>query len=506
MRATVSIAAVLLWTTVPAYAQHEHGGEIAAEPRVGFVRVANEGNAATQPHFQRGLALLHNFEYPAALEAFQAAQKADPGFVLAHWGEAMAHNHPLWAEQDAEKGRAVLARLGATREARAAKVRSPREKQWLDTVEALYGPGTKVERDRAYAESMRLLSEADPADVDARAFRALSLMGLAHGGRDIPLYMQAAALLEEALPANPDHPGVLHYLIHAYDDPAHAPLGERAARRYAVVVPDAGHAQHMVSHIYLALGRWPEVEAANVQAMRVVNGQRAARGRPAGHCGHYVEWQAYAVMQQGKDASDLVAACHAEALRELSQTPDTSVLGTGRSSVVSWSDIAVRHGIEAGKWSEHMVLPDGRYEFARFNMAYAKLLQSQANRADAQGALAQMKIRRTAIAAALPNELPDDRQLLPWIDRAVAQGEAVVLLASGKHAQGLEELRKAAEAEAALPIPYGPPVLQKPSAELLGEVLLAEGRKVEAAAAFRAALAAAPNRRLAAAGLEAATR
>ena len=506
MRALIAVSAVLLATAAPAYAQHDHAGAPTAEPRVGTVELENEGNAAAQPHFQRGLALLHNFEYPAAAEAFQAAQRADPDFVLAYWGEAMAYNHSLWAEQDAEKARAVLARLGSTREVRAAKARSAREKQWLDSVEALYGSGTKAERDRAYAESVRLLHEADPGDIDARAFRALSLMGLAHGGRDVGLYMQAAALLEEALPANPEHPGVLHYMIHAYDDPAHAPLGERAASRYASVAPDADHAQHMVSHIYLALGRWPEVEAANVQAMKVAAGDRAARGLPRGNCGHYAEWLTYALMQQGRDSGDLIDACRTQALFELSDQPDSSSLSTWRSRVVSWSDMAVRQGIETGQWPDGIALPDGKYELARFTLAYGRLLASMSNGEAASEALAQMKRSRAVIAAAAPAEWPNDQQTLPWIDRAVDQGEAVALLAGGRREDAIAALRKAAAAEAALPAPYGPPLLQKPSAELLGEVLTAAGRKAEAAQAFRMALAATPNRRLARAGLESATR
>ena len=502
IRHHVFVAAAFVALSVPGQAQHHSSAEPPATGRYGSVSLDNNGNAQAQPHFLRGLALLHNFEYRSAAKAFQEAQKADPGFVMAYWGEAMTHNYPLWAQQNTDKGRAVLAKLGPSKAARAAKVRSPREKQWLESVEALYGEGTKTERDDAYAERMRLLHEAQPADVDARAFRALSLMGLAHNGRDVPLYMRAAALLEEVLPSYPEHPGVLHYLIHAYDDPAHAALGERAAKRYAVVVPDAGHAQHMVSHIYLALGRWAEVEAANIQAMRVEHALDAAEGQSLSRCGHYIEWQAYAVMQAGRDASDLIRACRAEAVEELTKNADNSVLGDGRSSVTSWSDMAVRQGIESGRWPDDLSLPAGRYELARFNLVFAKLLSSRSDRAAAVSALADLKRSRGAIADALPKEMPDQRQLLPWIDRAVDQGEAIVLLATGKQSEGLEALRSAAKAEAALPVAFGPPILQKPSAELLGEILVAARQKEEAAAAFQAVLNAAPNRRLALLGMK----
>ena len=141
MRHALLIGSAILGLASPAAAQHEHAAAAPAEGKVGTVNLKNDGNAAAQASFQRGVALLHNFEYPSAAEAFQTAQAADPGFVLAYWGEAMIHNHPLWAEQDAAAARAVLAKLGPTPEARRAKVRSTREGQWLAAVEALYGSG-----------------------------------------------------------------------------------------------------------------------------------------------------------------------------------------------------------------------------------------------------------------------------------------------------------------------------------------------------------------------------
>jgi hypothetical protein len=121
--------------------------------------------------------LLHNFEYGRAQAAFREAQAADPDNVMPFWGEAMTYNHPVWMEQDSKAGRAALSQLGTTEEARAAKARTPRERGMLAAVEALYGTGTKVERDYAYARRMESLFAADPSDVDVRAFTALSIMG-----------------------------------------------------------------------------------------------------------------------------------------------------------------------------------------------------------------------------------------------------------------------------------------------------------------------------------------
>jgi len=319
--------------------------------------------------------------------------------------------------------------------------------------------------------------------------------------------MKSAALLEEAFPAHPDHPGLLHYMIHSYDDPEHAPLGERAAVRYAKVAPDAGHAQHMISHIYLALGRWDEVERANVTADAVVDEQRKASGRPAVACGHYNEWLIYSLDQQGKDSRAAVEACRAEAMAALASGTDRTVLGGARNMFNNWAVIAVRNGVDTGRWPDWSAIPAGEGAAAgRFELAYGRLLASRRDPAAAALALAEMKVLRSRIVAAMAAERPDDRESAPWLDRAVAQGEAVVALANGRREEGLRLLAAAADSEAALPLPFGPPVLAKPSAELLGDEYLAAGQKAEAAAAYRRALAAAPARRLSAVGLEAASR
>src|ERR1700694_2983811 len=254
---------------------------------VGEVSFANTGAEAAQPAFLRGLGLLHTFEYGSAAESFREAQKIDPAFVMAYWGEAMTYTHPVWFQQDLNAARTVLQRLAPTPAERAAKAKSDRERAYLRTVEVLYGDGTKDERDFKYADAMAALAQKYPDDVDATAFYAVALLGTSHNGRDTATYMRAAALLEDVFPTHQHHPGVLHYLIHSYDDPVHAPLGMRAARLYGAVAPDAGHALHMTSHIFIAMGMWDDVIAVNRRAIDVVNRQRAERSKQPANCGHY---------------------------------------------------------------------------------------------------------------------------------------------------------------------------------------------------------------------------
>src|SRR6185295_7920665 len=133
---------------------------------------------------------------------------------------------------------------------------------------------------------------------DATCFYALALLGTSHAGRDVPTYMKAAALMEEAFEKYPQHPGAAHYLIHSVDDSVHAPLGLRAARAYSKIAPDSAHAQHMTSHIFLALGMWDDVVTANEAAIRLSNPGTRAGAVPSAGCGHSVTWLAYGYLQQ----------------------------------------------------------------------------------------------------------------------------------------------------------------------------------------------------------------
>jgi tetratricopeptide (TPR) repeat protein len=294
-------------------------------------------------------------------------------------------------------------------------------------------------------------------------------------------------------------------MIHSYDDPAHAKLGLKAAVLYDKIAPESPHALHMTSHIFLAMGMWPETVAANRAADDRAYAMFAARGRTPGYCGHQQIWLVYAELQMGEDASKDVDACRSSAFDPSALAKEQRVIGPTERGANGWSDMVLRRGIETGQWPTAIELPAGHFMYGHYNLAYARLLAARHDPASAAAALRDMKSARAAIGAVLPTEMPDEKQLLPWLDRGVAQGEAMLLLARGQTAAGLRALKAAAKAEAALPPPFGPPTLQKPSYELLGDTLLALGRKKEAADAYRHALAAAPNRRLSVLGLKAAT-
>lgn len=487
---------------------------LAQAATAGQVAFPNSGSPAAQERFLYGLAQLHNFEYATAADAFRAAEQADPGFAMAYWGEAMTFNHAIWMEQDLPGARAVLEKLGKTAEERAAKAPTEREKGYLSAVEILYGEGSKEERDFRYEVAMGELSKRFPDDPDAAAFHALSILGTAHAGRDVAIYMRSAAILEEWYPRLPDHPGILHYLIHSYDDPAHAPLGLRAARRYGQVAPEAPHALHMTSHIFLALGDWDGVVAANETASSVANRLRSAHGQHGRGCGHYPFWLAYGYQEQGRlaDARKVLEACRAEATSDHAQgaddpgyDPDRSSLG---SYVAMWSRYLIDSedfGGEVASWT----IDPGPRPATRFHLAFARGFAA-ARRGDLATARAEaekMKAAKTELDAQFAADKPTDRSPQQRTEVLTLELAGAIAAAEGKSSLAVERLVAATKIESEMPVDFGPPTVDKPAHELLGEVLLANGDPSGAKVAFETALARTPRRTTSLLGLSrAATR
>jgi len=472
----------------------------------GHVAFANSGSPAAQKDFLEGLALLHDFEYPAAADAFRRAQTTDTGFAMAYWGEAMTFNHPVWMQQDLNAGRAALNKLGPTSSERRAKAKTDREKEYLEAVEILYGDGTKEQRDFKYMDAMAKLHANYPEDVDATAFYGLAILGTAHEGRNETTYMRAAGVLEEAWINNHEHPGLLHYLIHSYDDPTHAPLGLRAARLYAKIAPDAGHAQHMTSHIFLALGMWKETVDANIAAIAAANRQR--QGRSPIRCGHYPSWLGYAYLQLGQldKAKVTLSACRAALESQTtmdhnshSMDPDTSLSG-------SFANMLLRYQIDGGDGSGEIsewTLPKNAGSGARLDFVFARLMNqvSQKNVVAARQSLTELEATAREAKDVLAKSADPDPTYRVRPDIVLLEARALIAEQENDLGGAEKLLHQAVALEETLPIAFGPPTIDKPTYELLGEFLLRRGCKDESRAAFQRALARTPGRRLPLAGL-----
>ena len=276
----------------------------AQAPSLGRISFPTSGSAAAQPHFLRGVLLLHSFEYDEAIDAFRTAQTLDPGFVMAYWGEAMCYNQPLWYNENLEKARAALARLAPTPEARARKAPDARERAYLTAVERLFGDGDKPTRDHEYAARMAALVRQYPADDEAAAFYALALLGTIPSGERRPaISLQAGAIAAAILERNPQHPGAAHYTLHAYDDGEHAAMGLKAARIYATIAPASSHARHMPSHVFLPLGMWDDAAASDESSFAVSVDRVKRLGLSIAQADfHSLDWLQYEYLQQGRFA------------------------------------------------------------------------------------------------------------------------------------------------------------------------------------------------------------
>ena len=443
--------------------------------------------------FLRGTVLLHLFHYEEARTAFRQAEKLDSGFTMAWWGEAMAWNYGVWNTQFADSARAALARLGPSPAARVAKGRTPRERDYDATVETLYGIGSKPHRDTVYAAAAEILSKTYPDDDEAKLFHALALLGLNQGVRDIPTYGRALVLATDVFKRHPDHPGASHYVIHASDDPAHAAFGLDAARALAKSSPAADHGQHMTSHIFMALGMWDDLVSANERATHTTAMPGMPEMKSTG-CGHYNEWLNYGYVAQGRIAAarQLLQRCKANA----------KVVA---NAIDMWSHYVIDTEDWTGdqaKWvARPAKSPDAR---ATYSFTYGV---AAARRGDATGATSAMQSlqasRHEALAEAkkADDTQPETTQALQRLHVLDLELQAVIRSVAGKHEAAIALLRQAAQIEDGMAYAFGPPEIDKPSHELLGEELLLAGRPANARTEFLSALKVTPLRPLALRGL-----
>ena len=446
--------------------------------QLGTIQFPTSASGPAQAAFIRGVLFLHSFEYESAATAFREAQRLASDFALAYWGEAMTYTHPVWNEQDVAKAREALSRLGPTAAARRAKAGTAREQMYMDAIEQLYGAGSKPKRDTLYAAAMERLAAAHPADDEAQSFYALALLGLNQGVRDVPTYLRAGAIAEGVLKRNEDHPGGAHYTIHAYDDPKNAPRGLHAARQYSKIAPAAPHAQHMTTHIFLAMGMWDDVVSQNIVAAGHDHGQWQA--------GHYTSWLGYGYVQQGRidEARKHLETMRANYRRASRRGEEPSLLSMRAHYIVNsrrWTDPVLQWTIDApnaGPVARSMDV---------FVRGYAAL--ESGDRPRAQQLLAELTKLRGQPAQA---DAFSQNDVVPRI--LELELRALILLWDRKEDEGLALLREATRLEDAIPLEFGPPDIVKPTHELLGEVLSNLMEKEEAQREFLRALELAPGR------------
>jgi len=458
----------------------------ADETALGDISFPNSGAPEAQQAFLTGVKALHSFQFDEARFAFEDAQRIDPGFALAYWGEAMSDNHPLWAQQDIESATGTLERLAPTSEGRLAKAPTEKEKAWLGAVDVLYfAPGDKLSRDIAYADYMAEMHERWPHDDEIAVFRALSLLGTVRpGDRGFRRQAEAAAIAQEVFARNPHHPGAAHFIIHSFDDPDHAILALPAARVYAGIAPAAAHALHMPSHIFLQLGMWQDVVNSNIDAYAAAMAVNQKYGLPEGREDfHTLSWLAYARLMLGQVSA---------AEEDLGKAAAAVERNPGNARVLNgYLEMRGRQMIETGHWEPLDLATVDTTEGSNGNWV-AVVGMSSAYHGDPAGALAaEARLRLLAGNAEASGDAYEARQN-GILELEVA---AVRKITDGDVQGAVDAARQAAEMEVQfMRVPSGPPRPIKPAAELYADVLMAAERAEEAVAAYRRSLDWIPRR------------
>ena len=487
----------------------EKSRELGDLGQVGDVRFATSCDPAMQKEFDRGLALLHSFFYDEARRVFTAIAEKDPECAMAHWGVAMSYYHPLWTAPDSADMAAGDAAAGR---ALAAKKQDAREADFVRAVTAYYrGPfdaagapqaampschgGAVVDpkgRSMAFLRETERVHSAHPDDVDAAAFHALALIATTPpGDPELRNPKRAAEILEAWYAKRPNHPGLIHYLIHAYDYPPLAAKGLPAAKVYASIAPWVPHALHMPSHIFTRLGMWDESIRTNLRSADAARAY-AAKYYPGAATHeelHAMDYAMYGYLQTGQDAK---AKALIEQLGKITKTWPPVDFATG----YAFGAMPARYALERRQWKEAAALDIrpmpfwSKLPFSEGHIAYARAIGAARSGDLERARAAATRLGELAAASKEPRfqYFADQMNL----QRQAAQGW--IAFAEGRKDEGIGILRRAAAQEDSLGKHPVSPGAMLPIRELLGDALVENGKPAEGLVEYEASLKVNPGR------------
>ncbi|HEU0272998.1 MAG TPA: hypothetical protein VFQ83_00535 [Candidatus Udaeobacter sp.] len=487
--------------------------ECASAPQPGDLRAAGKVDfpiscaASLQPEFSRGVALLHSFFYEEARRVFTSIAENDPKCAMAQWGIAMTWWHPIWTPPTPDE---MSAGKAAIEKAMALNAGTERERGFITALNVYYntpdGPsagsvgqschGPVGPRDRvvAYEKAMQQLRDKYPDDFETQAFYAFAVLGVGYATPNdttLSKQLEAAAIFEKLWKQNPNHPGVVHYLIHCYDYPALAQRGLAPAQSYAAIAPWVPHALHMPSHIFTRLGMWDESIAANQSSAKASRAYAAMRHRDASEAEelHALDYMVYSYLQEAKDTEAKNIVDLAGKVRRTN--PELEF-----SAAYALAAIPTRYAFERNDWRAAATLTVPKlphwssFPFMEALIEYGHAL-GRAHTGDLDGA-------RKAIARM--GELRDATKEAKFdyfkkhLDLQMQAASAWVAAGEGKKSEAIEMLRSAADAEDILGKHPVSPGAFVPIREQLGSLLLEVGKPKEAQYEFEAALKIYPGR------------
>jgi tetratricopeptide (TPR) repeat protein len=460
---------------------------------LGQVTFPTSCTPGAQPHFTRGVALLHSFWFDAAIKEFEATAQADPSCGIAGWGVAVAWMGNPLAGPPSPRG--LKDGWAAVEKAKAIGSKTQRERDWVAAIEIIYKDADKIDhrtRALAYEKAMEQLSARYPDDREAAIFYALALnMTLNPTDKTYANQLKAAAILEKVFAEQPQHPGVAHYLIHSYDFPPIAGKGLGAARRYAGIAPAAPHAQHMPSHIFTRVGAWQESVDSNRASARAA--QEALRDNTTGlrsyEALHAYDYMMYAYMQLARDSE-------ARALME-------EILATRKVNIDHFAGafalaaIPARYTLERGRWAEAAALTPMPSDLGWEKFPQAESITwfargigaaRSGNVAEAKQSLARITTLRDKLSAA---------KNAYWAEQSEIQRLAVaawIARAEGRNEEAVTLMRQAATREDATEKHPVTPGALFPAREMLAGLLLDLGQPAQALTEFERSQQSDPNR------------
>lgn len=477
-----AIAAALYSVSAPGGADEASG----ASARLGKVNFQVECNASAQREFNVAMAYYHSFAWSQMQAALERVLQADPTCGMAHWlrGLAALNNPFAWPTVITP---ATLSEGGRIVEmARQTGLKSPRERDYVDALAAFYKESEHKARAKALESGLERVMQRYPKDSEAATLYALILSAnFDPTDKKYTNQLKAARILEPIFEAQPDHPGVAHYLIHSYDYPPIAQRGLDAAKRYGKIAPDAAHAQHMPSHIFTRVGAWKESVESNRNSARIGGDKSFDKW-------HAFDYMVYAHLQLGQDGA---------ARQVVTEALNNPARVDHPATAYAYAAMPARLAIERAAWKDAAALPLHatndfpwkKYTFAEAINAYARGIGA-AMSGDAAGARAQ---------AGRLESLQQATKVPYWANEVGIQASVVnslALCAEGKRAACLDGLRAAADREDASEKHVVTPGRLVPARELLAYAILDAGEPAVALREFEAVLRHDPNRLRAFAG------
>ena len=490
MQPAQAAALLLFFAGYVAAQQHPHAPDSRRET-LGTVHFQTSCRPDVATQFDRGVALLHSFEFGASIRAFNAVLSADSSCAMAQWGIALSR----WSNPMAPGNRAP-AQLQAGRAAADAGVRlsaraTERERDYVNAVAQLYADYEHVAQPArviAYERAMAQLAARQPADTEAQIFYAVALAASAPAtDKSYAQQLKAGAILEPLWAAQPNHPGLAHYIIHAYDSPALAGKARAAAQRYARIAPSAAHALHMPSHTFTRVGLWHQSIETYLRSADV-----ALRDGAIAEVLHALDYAEYAYLQLRRHSE---AAAVLQRLPALAARFDVNAItgaAPGSAGVFALAAIPARYALERRDWTRAAQLTPTRSDF---EWTDAMVYFARSLGAAHTGKLSTARAAIDSLTAIQSRLVTKGEPY--WAEQVAIQAvsaQAWLDLAEHRNEAALAGMRRAADREDATEKAAVTPGPLAPARELLGDMLMQVGRPAEALVEYRAALRKEPNR------------